>query len=132
MKRFDTQRCGDFDGVVGAVLEPERLLGAESGAVAAVVEGDHAVVLTERPVAAEPVQVRRGRPTVEQHDRGRVRRGAEVAHHDRAATGELDEPCRWEDRGEDVELGVAAAAPPGSQSCSTRSTVTVSAPLGAS
>ena len=43
----DAQRRRDVDCVVGAVLEPERLLRAQPRAVSAMVERDHSVPLAE-------------------------------------------------------------------------------------
>jgi hypothetical protein len=94
----DAERRSHVDGVVGAVLEPERLLRTQAGAVTAMVERDHAVVLPECSVALEPVEVGGRRPPVQQHDRGSARPGAEVAHHDRPPIGELDEPRRRQHR----------------------------------
>ncbi len=90
----DAERGSHIDGIVRAILEPERLLRSQPGAMPAVVERDHAVALAERAIAAEPVEIGSCCPTMEQHDRGRVGRGAEVAHHHGAAVGEFDESGR--------------------------------------
>ena len=103
----DAQRRCNVDGVIGALLQAKRLLGPQSGAVAAMVEGDHPVPLAEPGVATEPVEVGSGGPTVEQHDCRGIRHAAEITHHDGTAIGEFDEPCRWQHGGEDVELVTA-------------------------
>jgi hypothetical protein len=77
----DGEQLGD---VVGAILEPEPAPTADAVAVAAVVERQHAEVLAERVVARVVVEVRGGRPAVQQHDGRRARRPGQLAEPDGA------------------------------------------------
>ena len=115
---------------------------------------DDAVPLSQRRVAAEPVDVGGRRPTVEE-DEGATVAWTEVAHHDRAEVGQFDEPsCGEVGRvDEDREVGVVGVGHRGVRSGgavgvrlrghgsggvvgrhagSTAITFTVRAPLGAS
>lgn len=100
------------------------------------VKSDHAVVLGERLVTLEPVEIgRRGPPVQEEENRSTL--ASEVADDDRAEVTELDESARREVRGDDDLIGdvitgrdrLVGVEP---QFDSTFRTLTVSDPFGAS
>ena len=82
------------DGVVGAVGQPHRAVGADPAAVAAVVDGHHAVALHQRRVGGEPVGVGGHPEAVEEQHRRRARRRGLVADERRASAGQLERPAR--------------------------------------
>jgi len=88
---IDSERGGHVDGIVGAVLQPEPLLRADSRTVAAMIERDDAVSFSERLVALEPIEVGGCGPSVEQDDGRLGVARAEVTDQDRPASGEVDE-----------------------------------------
>ena len=88
------EQLGD---VVGAVLEPEPAPRADAGAVATVVEGEDAEVLTERVEARPEVEGGRRGPAVQEDHGRRARRTGDLAEADRAGA-ELDVAGRRERR----------------------------------
>jgi hypothetical protein len=76
--------------VLGAVLERERVGRAQAAAVAAVVDGEHAVArLVQGAVGAQPVEIRGEHPAVEQQD-GRAVLAA-VAQEELAAPPDMED-----------------------------------------
>ena len=125
----DAERVGDGDHVVGEVLETERPLAADPACRGR--DGRTRTRGSAGPsgcVARVPVDVGRRRPAVEEGDRGRTGRAAEVAHEDRAAALELDVVPRRERSGP----GLASVATSVAQARSTFRTRTRSSPFGAS
>ena len=88
--------------VVGAVLEAEPA--AQPSPVAAMVHGNDAEVVGQRPVRRVPVEVRRRRPAVEQQHRGRIIRTSELADVRRSTPGEVHEPPRGQRRSRSTVL----------------------------
>ena len=78
----DPQDIGHGDDVVGAIGEAKGAATADALAVAAMVEREHAVTLSEGAVAAEEVDVGSHTEAMEQHHGGSARRTGEVAQHD--------------------------------------------------
>jgi hypothetical protein len=78
--------------VVGAVLQAERISSLDAPAVAAVVQGNHAIALGERCDRGRPVQRPRRRPAVEQHHRrSRSRRMPTVVGEGRSTLRDIDQ-----------------------------------------
>src|SRR5690606_22172882 len=96
--------------------------------VAAVVERHDVVGPTERLVAREPVQIRRRRPAVQQHDSRGAGWPGQLANVQGATVGALEVATRWEVGPGDVGAGLDRLA----QADSTFSTRTVIGPVGAS
>ena len=95
------------------------------------IERDDAVVLGERAIAREEVEVGRRRPPVQQEHRGCAGRAGDVTDVDRAQFGQIELDPGWESRfgqcrGPERQVGGVA------QTVSTFRTVTVSDPFGAS
>ena len=89
---IESDRVGHRGDVVGAILEPERPTWSDAVAVAPVVERQHPEVLGERLVDPEEVEVGRGGPPVEEHQRRRAGRSGDVAQGD-GSGGKVDRPA---------------------------------------
>ena len=87
---FDAERIAQRDGIVGTVLEPERLSRPDATAVAAVVDRDHPEMAGERFVGGEPVEVCRCGPAVQQQQCRRAWWAVETAHERGASARQLD------------------------------------------
>ena len=94
----DPEHVEGGDGVVGAVGQPDRRVGADPAAVTAVVDGHHPVALGQRRVGREPVGVGGHPEAVEQEHRRRTGRRSLQPDEGRAPTGQLERPAREQPR----------------------------------
>ena len=123
-----THRVADDDGrsrpelveergdVVGAGLQREALVAAETASVAAVIERDDVGVLAERLVGERPVEVGGGGPAMEEHDRRPAGPGVNFAHERRAPSRQRHGPAgREEHLGVGVRSHTSSESPPRSR-----------------
>ena len=82
----DTCQRGD---IVRAILQPEPRAGADPVAMATQIRGDDPEVTPERREDLRPVQLRRERHPVDQHERLRAARARALPHPRRPAAGQL-------------------------------------------
>lgn len=122
----DTERVGDGDHIVGTVDEPKRLLAAQPAGMAAMVERNNSIVLGERAIAGEVVEVGRCCPSMQQDEGGGTWRACDVANEDRPEPWKL-QLATWR---EVRNVGLARFARDG-QSDSTFKILTLSWPFGA-
>jgi hypothetical protein len=107
-------------GVVGTILEAERLAGADAPAVAAVIHRDRVVAPGQRRERAQPVEVGRRHPPVQQHDGRRTVRPGLVADEHVTPVGHAHDGAQGQERRN--RLTTAAVITPGAAPELTRFT----------
>lgn len=97
----DSQCVSDQHSIVGTILQPKPLFGAQTGSVTSMVVCHDAIALGEWFVALEPVQVGGGGPSVEQENDGSVDT-TERTDGNRAEVADFDELPKRKFRSDDV------------------------------
>jgi hypothetical protein len=94
--RCNAEVLHECRGIIGRVDQLELVLTADSATMATVIDGDERVVLGERLVGGEELQIGAGRPAVQQQQGRRGRVGvAVVAEEDLTASRKICREARW-------------------------------------